>query len=47
MGDPSGIGKNRAISPTRVVFLGIPWRVFSSATCVVLSITVLKFKGNF
>ena len=46
MGDPSGIGKNRSISPTRVVFLGIRLIRFSSEKCVVLSIAVLKIMGN-
>jgi hypothetical protein len=47
MVDPSGIGKNRAISPTRVVLLGMRRRVFSREKCVVLSIAVLKITGNF
>ena len=46
MGDPSGIGKNRAISPTRVVFLGIRRRKFSNEKCVALSITVLKMNHD-
>jgi len=47
MGDPSGIGKNCLISPTRVVFWGtrrsLSWRVRR----VWLSITMSKTMGKF
>ena len=47
MGNPSGIGKNCLISPTRVVFWGIRRRKFSSAICIWLSMAMSDIMGNF